>query len=145
MSAFVVRILALTGSGSRDILQPLTDNDQSNETFAWLSVQAGEVGYARDVRLIRVSYAGELGWELHHPVSCNRHLTDLLIRASAKAPDRRIARIRLGPCEHHVDQQFPGSVVHRAASSGRPMTASRYLDAASAHSASRFMSWSPSA
>ena len=56
MSAFVVRILALTGSGSRDILQPLTDNDQSNETFAWLSVQAGEVSYARDVRLIRVSY-----------------------------------------------------------------------------------------
>ena len=94
MSAFVVRILALTGSSSRDILQPLTDNDLSNEAFAWLSVQAGEVGYARDVRLIRVSYAGELGCEIHHPVSCNNHLTDLLIRASAKAPDRRIARTR---------------------------------------------------
>ena len=79
MSALVVRILTLTGSGSRDLLQRLADKDLSNEAFAWLSVQAGEVGYAPDVRLIRVSYAGELGWEIHHPVSCNRHLTDLLI------------------------------------------------------------------
>lgn len=55
MSALVVRTLTLTGSGSRDILQPLADNDLSNEAFAWLSAQVGEVGYAHDVRLIRVS------------------------------------------------------------------------------------------
>jgi dimethylglycine dehydrogenase len=41
----------------------------------------GEVGYARDVHLIRVSYTGELGWELHHPMAYGRHLVDLLINA----------------------------------------------------------------
>ncbi len=74
-------VLALSGPKARDILQPLTDNDLSNDAFPWLSAQTGEVGYARDVRLIRVSYTGELGWELHHPMSYNRHLVDLLIKA----------------------------------------------------------------
>lgn len=74
-------VLALAGPRSRDILQPLTDNDLSNAAFPWLSCQKGEVGYARDVILMRVSYSGELGWELHHPVSYNRHLVDLLIKA----------------------------------------------------------------
>lgn len=74
-------VLALAGPASRDIFQPLTDNDLSNTAFPWLSCQKGEVGYARDVMLMRVSYSGELGWELHHPVAYNRHLVDLLIKA----------------------------------------------------------------
>jgi len=74
-------VLALSGPRARDILQPLTDNDLSNEAFPWLSAQTGEVGYARDVRLIRLSYTGELGWELHHPMSYSRHLVDLLLNA----------------------------------------------------------------
>ena len=74
-------VIALAGPRSRDILQPLTDNELSKETFPWLSAQRGEVGYARDVLLLRVSYTGELGWELHHPVAYNRHLVDLLISA----------------------------------------------------------------
>ncbi|MCU9850344.1 FAD-dependent oxidoreductase [Defluviimonas sp. WL0024] len=75
-----IGILALAGPRSREILQPLTDNDLSNEAFPWLTSQMGEVGYANKVRLIRVSYNGELGWELHHPLCFNRHLTDLLIK-----------------------------------------------------------------
>jgi dimethylglycine dehydrogenase len=74
-------VLALAGPKAREILQPLTDNDLSNEAFPWLSAQIGEVGYARDVHLLRVSYTGELGWELHHPVAYNRHLVDLLLKA----------------------------------------------------------------
>lgn len=74
-------VVALTGPKAREILQPLTDNDLSNAAFPWLSHQVGEVGFARDVRLIRVSYTGELGWELHHPISYNRHLVDLLIKS----------------------------------------------------------------
>ncbi len=73
-------VLALAGPAARNILQPLTDSDLSNGAFPWLSCRMGEVGYARDVLLLRVSYTGELGWELHHPVSYNRHLADLLIR-----------------------------------------------------------------
>lgn len=74
-------VLALSGPKAREILQPLTDNDLSNEAFPWLSFQTGEVGYAREVTLARVSYTGELGWELHHPMSYSRHLVDLLIKA----------------------------------------------------------------
>lgn len=78
-----VGVIAIAGPKSRDILQPLTDNDLSNVAFPWLSAQKGEVGYARDVHLLRVSYTGELGWELHHPVAYNRHLADLLLKAGA--------------------------------------------------------------
>ncbi len=74
-------VLALSGPKAREILQPLTDNDLSNPAFPWLTCQTGEVGYARDVKLLRVSYTGELGWEIHHPLSYNRHLVDLLIKA----------------------------------------------------------------
>lgn len=78
-----IGVLALSGPKSREILQPLTDNDLSNAAFPWLTAQMGEVGYARDVQLVRVSYTGELGWELHHPMSYSRHLVDLLIKAGA--------------------------------------------------------------
>ena len=74
-------VIALAGPNSRAILQPLTDNDLSNRAFPWMSAQMGEVGYARNVHLLRLSYTGELGWELHHPIGYNRHLVDLLLKA----------------------------------------------------------------
>ncbi|MEL6954868.1 MAG: FAD-dependent oxidoreductase [Pseudomonadota bacterium] len=76
-------VIALAGPNTRALLQPLTDVDLSNEAFPWLAARLGEVGYARDVHLLRVSYTGELGWELHHPMSYNRHLVDLLLREGA--------------------------------------------------------------
>lgn len=77
-------MVALAGPKSREILQPLTDNDLSNEAFPWLTAQMGEVGYAKGVRLLRVSYTGELGWEIHHPVNYNRHIVDLLLKAGVR-------------------------------------------------------------
>ena len=58
-------ILAVTGPRSRDVLQPLTDTDLSNESFRWLTGQEIDVAGVPCVAL-RVSYVGELGWELHH-------------------------------------------------------------------------------
>jgi len=77
-------VIALAGPNAREILQPMTDNDLSNGKFPWLSAQIGEVGYAKGVHMLRVSYTGELGWELHHPVGYNRHLVDLLLKAGVK-------------------------------------------------------------
>lgn len=77
-------VIALAGPDAREILQPLTDTDLSNAAFPWLSARKGEVGYAKDVQLLRVSYTGELGWELHHPIGYNRHLVDLLLKAGVK-------------------------------------------------------------
>ncbi|MFV0472681.1 MAG: FAD-dependent oxidoreductase, partial [Pikeienuella sp.] len=77
-------VIGLAGPKSREILQPFTDNDLSKAAFPWLSAQMGEVGYAKGVHLLRVSYTGELGWELHHPIGYNRHLVDLLLKAGVR-------------------------------------------------------------
>ncbi|GIT93047.1 dimethylglycine dehydrogenase [Jannaschia pagri] len=53
--------LLVTGPTSRDILAPLTEGDLS---ASWLSVQETTV-CGKEVRLQRVSFAGELGWEVH--------------------------------------------------------------------------------
>ena len=58
--------LSLNGPRSRDVLEPCTDADLSNAGFRWLSAQDITVaGHA--VWACRMSYAGELGWELHMP------------------------------------------------------------------------------
>ena len=57
-------VLVLSGPKSRDLLARLTDADLSNEGFRWLSGQEITVAGAF-LRALRVSYVGELGWELH--------------------------------------------------------------------------------
>jgi len=52
--------LIVTGPASRDLLGPLTDADLS---LPWLSFQETEVA-GRWAALLRVSFAGELGWEI---------------------------------------------------------------------------------
>lgn len=69
----------IVGPKAREVLQPLTEIDLSNEAFPWFTVKAGTVGLASDVRLLRVNYEGELGWELYHPLCYQRHLLDQLL------------------------------------------------------------------
>lgn len=57
-------VLVLNGPRSRDVLAKLTDADLSNDGFRWLSGQEIIVA-GNKMRALRVSYAGELGWELH--------------------------------------------------------------------------------
>jgi dimethylglycine dehydrogenase len=58
--------LSLNGPRSRDVLAACTDADLSNAGFRWLSAQ--EIAVAgHKVWAFRMSYAGELGWELHMP------------------------------------------------------------------------------
>jgi dimethylglycine dehydrogenase len=56
--------LMVMGPKSRAVLQPLTDADLSKESAPWMSVQEFTLAGARVIAL-RVSYVGELGWELH--------------------------------------------------------------------------------
>ncbi len=60
-------LLAVSGPRARDVLAPLTGADLSNEAFPWLTAQEIEVAGVPCLAL-RVSYVGELGWELHHPI-----------------------------------------------------------------------------
>ncbi len=72
-------MLALSGPTSRRILAPLTDADLSNAAFPWLSGQeitvTGVPCYA-----LRVSFVGELGWELHAPLDQIATLYDALFQ-----------------------------------------------------------------
>ena len=58
--------LSLNGPHSRDTLSATTDADLSNAGFRWLSAQEITVAGHR-LWAMRMSYAGELGWELHMP------------------------------------------------------------------------------
>ena len=54
------------GPRAREIVQPLTPQDLGNEAFPYMSVRQITVGDV-PVRALRVTYVGELGWELYCP------------------------------------------------------------------------------
>ena len=58
--------ILLTGPEARNILSQCTQEDLSNDAFSWLSCKTIKIDSA-EVFAMRVSYAGELGWELHMP------------------------------------------------------------------------------
>jgi dimethylglycine dehydrogenase len=74
----------IVGPKARDVLQKVTEIDLSNAAFPWFSLRSGTVGLAGDVRVLRVNYEGELGWELYHPYAYQRHLLDELLGAGAE-------------------------------------------------------------
>ena len=76
-------VLVLAGPKSRDILQPITGANLSNEFFPWLTGQETHVGYA-PVKLLRVNFVGELGWEIHHPIEYQNHIFDSLFKHGDK-------------------------------------------------------------
>jgi dimethylglycine dehydrogenase len=67
----------LTGPKSRGILATLTDADLSQP---WLSHQSAKLGDTW-VQLVRVSFAGELGWEVHSKVEDTATISDMLMQA----------------------------------------------------------------
>ena len=70
-------VLVLSGPRSRELLSLLTDADLGNEQFGWLTArEIGVAGHA--VRALRVSYVGELGWELHAPIASLLPLYDAI-------------------------------------------------------------------
>ena len=75
-------MLVLTGPRARDVLGPLTGADLGNDAFPWLTGREIEVAGV-PTRALRVSYAGELGWELHHPMDRMETLYDALMEAGA--------------------------------------------------------------
>jgi len=76
-----VGVLMLTGPRSRETLAQLTDAGLTNEDgFTWMS--AKEITVADiPVRALRISYVGELGWELHCSMAQIKKLYDALISA----------------------------------------------------------------
>jgi 4-methylaminobutanoate oxidase (formaldehyde-forming) len=75
-------LLSLQGPRSRTLLSRLTDADLSNEAFPYLTAKPIHVGYA-PVLAARVTYVGELGYELHVPTEFSVHVYDELAAAGA--------------------------------------------------------------
>ncbi len=69
--------IALHGPRSREVLAQLTQAPLSNESFPWLTAQTIAISGA-NVRALRISYAGELGWELHLPKAQTLSVFDAL-------------------------------------------------------------------
>ncbi len=59
-------VLGIMGPNSRALLSGLTDADLSNEAFPFGTAREIDLAMAR-VRAVRISYVGELGWELYMP------------------------------------------------------------------------------
>ncbi|RWE58193.1 FAD-dependent oxidoreductase [Mesorhizobium sp.] len=75
--------LSLMGPRARDVLAAVTDADVSNTAFPF--GHAREISIAgHTVRALRVTYVGELGWELHVPIAATGEIFDALMRAGEK-------------------------------------------------------------
>jgi len=59
-------VLSVMGPRSRELLQSLTPDDMSNAAFPFATSRVIELGFAL-VRASRITYVGELGWELYVP------------------------------------------------------------------------------
>ncbi|MCK4767526.1 MAG: GcvT family protein [Desulfobacula sp.] len=75
--------LNIQGPKSRDLLQSITATDVSNEAFPYRHVQEIAIGYARAI-CIRITYLGELGYELFIPTEQAAHVYDCIVEAGDK-------------------------------------------------------------
>ena len=75
-------VLNIQGPKSRDFLSSVTHADMSNDAFPFLTMQEIDIGYSL-VKALRVTYVGELGWELYIPTEFSLHVFDTLVEAGA--------------------------------------------------------------
>lgn len=71
-------VLSAMGPNSRKLLSGLTDADLSDAAFPFATSQVVDMGYAR-VRASRITYVGELGWELYIPTEFVQDVFDRLV------------------------------------------------------------------
>jgi 4-methylaminobutanoate oxidase (formaldehyde-forming) len=69
--------LGVWGPDARSILAPLTTDDLSNDAFRYLTSRSISIGSV-PVRALRVTYVGELGWELYTPTEYGLRLWDTI-------------------------------------------------------------------
>jgi 4-methylaminobutanoate oxidase (formaldehyde-forming) len=81
--------LSLMGPKARGVLATVTEADVSNAGFPFGHVREIEVA-GRTVRALRVTYVGELGWELHVPIDATGTVFDALMAAGASCGIRPV-------------------------------------------------------
>ncbi len=73
----------IQGPRSRELVQLVTSHDMSNEAFPFRAAREIDIGFAR-VLCIRITYLGELGYELYIPAEQATHVYDRLVAAGDK-------------------------------------------------------------
>ena len=73
-------VISIMGPNARALLQSLSPNDLSNEAFPFAHSREIELGYAL-VRASRITYVGELGWELYIPTEFTAGVYDTIVAA----------------------------------------------------------------
>ncbi len=91
--------LSLMGPRARDVLGAVTEADISNQAFPFAGLREIEVAGVR-LNALRITYVGELGWELHMPIAGVGAVYDALMEAGsahgiANAGYRAIESLRL--------------------------------------------------
>ena len=72
--------LGVWGPAARELVQSVSENDLSDQAFPYLTARWIHVGHV-PVLALRISYVGELGWELYAPTEYGVHLWDTLWEA----------------------------------------------------------------
>jgi heterotetrameric sarcosine oxidase gamma subunit len=72
--------LNIQGPRSRDLLQSLTSCDLSNAAFPFRAAREIDLGFARAL-CVRITYLGELGYELYIPAAHALHVYDRIVEA----------------------------------------------------------------
>ena len=73
-------VLGLMGPASRELLATLTDADLSTAAFPFATSKVIDLGYAR-IRASRITYVGELGYELYIPSEYAQGVFDVIVGA----------------------------------------------------------------
>ncbi|WP_250519001.1 FAD-dependent oxidoreductase [Caballeronia sp. ATUFL_M1_KS5A] len=72
-------VFGVMGPNSRPLLEKLSGEDLSNEAFPFATSREIQIGYAR-VLASRITFVGELGWELYIPTEFALHVYEQLMR-----------------------------------------------------------------
>ena len=78
-------VIMLAGPASRRILAECTAAELDNRIFRWLSARHITIAGVANVRALRVTYTGELGWELHVPMASMPEVYNALLATSQSA------------------------------------------------------------
>ena len=74
--------LGVWGPAARELVASVTEDDVSGEAFPYMSARELHIGYV-PVRALRISYVGELGWEIYAPTEFGAALWDTLWAAGS--------------------------------------------------------------
>jgi dimethylglycine dehydrogenase len=113
-----IGILVLAGPNARDVLQQCTDHDVSNATMPWLRCKTIEID-SKKVLAIRLSFTGDLAWELHAPNADLEGLWDRLWNAGRTHDMRAFGSFALNSLR--IEKGYRGG--HELANDATPLDA----------------------